>query len=213
MLWRPADGGVRQSDSHVLFVYLAVGRSAVQITHARLLVEGKLGAGPVDVEGQRVGRPVSKHAYEVERGEHLGRRGFRIGGLRIARLHLMLQLSLRRCVKVRRVDLDEAIDELGDEVGLEIGMVAIGPAQDVDERGKVRREDRVGWLRGEGRISEMKDHAREDTSFTREGKRRPVKGKGVIDEFSFLPLVLRSDLDPSLKANARTVFSKASSLK
>ncbi len=65
---RPADSGVRQGDSHVLLVYLAVSRSAVQITYARLLVEGELGAGPVDVEGQRVGRPVSKHAYEVERG-------------------------------------------------------------------------------------------------------------------------------------------------
>ncbi len=64
----------------------------------------------------------------------------------------MLQLSLRRCVKVRRMDLDEAIDELGDEVGLEVGMIAIGSAQDVDERRKVRREDRVGCVAGGSKL-------------------------------------------------------------
>ncbi len=50
----------------------------------------------------------------------------------------MFQLALRGGVEVRRVDLDEAVEQLGNEIGLEVGSLP-GPAQDINKSREVCR--------------------------------------------------------------------------
>lgn len=76
--------------------------------------------------------------------------------------------------------MDEAIDEFSDEVGLEIGMIAIGSAQDVDEGGKVRGEDRVGWSRG---IELVGRKTTRERPISHDGRETAGGGQGVTRSF------------------------------